>query len=128
MKKPITAPVARQPRMATHHGQPRWVAKIPITAAAVPAGEAGGFEVQLASTGQCFQVPAALSVAQVLLEAGIDIPLSCEQGICGTCLTRVLAGEIAHNDLYLTPAEQAANDQFLPCCSRAHSARLVLDL
>ena len=28
----------------------------------------------------------------------------------------------------LTPEEQAANDQFLPCCSRSKSARLVLDL
>ncbi|WP_339451070.1 PDR/VanB family oxidoreductase [Pseudomonas sp. JAI120] len=99
-----------------------------FTAAAVPAGEAGGFEVQLASTGQCFQVPAALSVAQVLLEAGIDIPLSCEQGICGTCLTRVLEGEPEHRDMFLTDAERARNDQFTPCCSRARSARLVLDL
>lgn len=99
-----------------------------FTAAAVPADKAGGFEVQLASTGQCFQVPATLSVAQVLLEAGIDIPLSCEQGICGTCLTRVLEGEPDHRDMFLTDAERARNDQFTPCCSRARSARLVLDL
>jgi vanillate O-demethylase ferredoxin subunit len=30
--------------------------------------------------------------------------------------------------MYLTPQEQAANDQFLPCCSRSRSACLVLDL
>lgn len=99
-----------------------------FTAAAAPVSEAGGFEVQLASTGQCFQVPATLSVAQVLLEAGIDIPLSCEQGICGTCITRVLEGEPEHRDMFLTDAERARNDQFTPCCSRARSARLVLDL
>ncbi|WHS62516.1 PDR/VanB family oxidoreductase [Pseudomonas sp. G2-4] len=99
-----------------------------FAAAAVPAPEAGGFEVQLASTGQCLQVPADRSVAQVLLEAGIDIPLSCEQGICGTCLTRVLEGEPEHRDMFLTDAERARNDQFTPCCSRAKSARLVLDL
>lgn len=99
-----------------------------FSAAAVPTGEAGSFEVQLASTGQCFHVPAALSVAQVLLEAGIDIPLSCEQGICGTCITRVLEGEPEHRDMFLTDAERARNDQFTPCCSRARSARLVLDL
>ena len=29
---------------------------------------------------------------------------------------------------YFTPAEQSANDQFTPCCSRARSTRLVLDL
>ncbi|MBT2297404.1 PDR/VanB family oxidoreductase [Pseudomonas fluorescens] len=97
-------------------------------AAAAPANESGGFEVQLASTGQCLQVPADRSVAQVLLEAGIEIPLSCEQGICGTCLTRVLEGEPEHLDMFLTDAERARNDQFTPCCSRAKSARLVLDL
>ncbi|ROM83139.1 oxidoreductase [Pseudomonas brassicacearum] len=99
-----------------------------FAAAVVPANESGGFEVQLTSTGQCLQVPADRSVAQVLLDAGIDIPLSCEQGICGTCLTRVLEGEPEHRDMFLTDAERARNDQFTPCCSRARSARLVLDL
>ncbi|HPU11378.1 MAG TPA: 2Fe-2S iron-sulfur cluster binding domain-containing protein, partial [Ottowia sp.] len=47
---------------------------------------------------------------------------------CGTCLTRVLEGEPDHKDFYLMPAEQAANDQFMPCCSRSKSPMLVLDL
>ncbi|WP_028631214.1 MULTISPECIES: PDR/VanB family oxidoreductase [Pseudomonas] len=88
----------------------------------------GAFEVQLASDGRCFQVPADRSVADVLLEAGIDLPLSCEQGICGTCLTRVLEGEPEHRDMFLTVEEQGRNDQFTPCCSRSRSSRLVLDL
>jgi vanillate O-demethylase ferredoxin subunit len=54
--------------------------------------------------------------------------VSCEQGVCGTCLTRVREGVPDHRDLYLTPDERAANDQFTPCCSRAKSPRLVLDL
>jgi vanillate O-demethylase ferredoxin subunit len=48
--------------------------------------------------------------------------------VCGTCLTRVIEGVPDHRDMYLTPEEQAANDQFLPCCSRSKSARLVLDI
>jgi vanillate O-demethylase ferredoxin subunit len=63
---------------------------------------------------------------QGLMDA--DIPMSCEQGVCGTCLTRVKAGTPDHRDQYLMPEEQAANDQFLPCCSRSKSGRLVLDL
>lgn len=63
-----------------------------------------------------------------LREAGVDLPASCEQGICGTCLTRVLDGEPEHRDLYLSEEEQAANDCFTPCCSRSRSPRLVLDL
>ncbi len=88
----------------------------------------GGFEVMLASSGRVIRVAPDRSVVQALADAGVSVPTSCEQGVCGTCLTRVIEGEPEHRDLYLTPEEQAANDQFLPCCSRARSARLVLDL
>jgi vanillate O-demethylase ferredoxin subunit len=68
------------------------------------------------------------TVLQVLGDAGVFVPASCEQGVCGTCLTRVLEGVPDHRDLYLTEVEQAANDQFAPCCSRSKSATLLLDL
>jgi vanillate O-demethylase ferredoxin subunit len=86
------------------------------------------FEVQLASSGRVIAVPAARSVLAALADAGVVVPSSCEQGVCGTCLTRVIDGVPDHRDQYLLPDEQAANDQFLPCCSRAKSSRLVLDL
>jgi len=86
------------------------------------------FEVQLASNGQVFRIPAERSVFEVLDEAGIAIESSCEQGVCGTCVTRVLKGIPEHRDKFLTEAEHAANDRFTPCCSRARSSRLVLDL
>jgi len=94
---------------------------------ATQAGDCA-FEVKLASSGRVIPVAHDQSVVQALAGAGIEIPVSCEQGVCGTCLTRVLEGQPEHRDLYLTPTEQAANDQFLPCCSRARSARLLLDL
>jgi vanillate O-demethylase ferredoxin subunit len=95
---------------------------------AAPAAGDAAFEVQLASSGRVIAVPADRTVVQALAAAGVEVQTSCEQGVCGTCLTRVLAGTPEHRDLYLTPEEQAANDQFTPCCSRARSARLVLDL
>lgn len=86
------------------------------------------FEVELASSGQVFHIPADRSVFEVLDEAGIAIETSCEQGICGSCITRVLQGVPDHRDQFMTAAEHACNDQFTPCCSRAKSPRLVLDL
>ena len=86
------------------------------------------FDIVVASSGRVVTIPANRTVAQALSEAGIFVPTSCEQGICGTCLTRVLEGEPDHRDLYLTPEEQSLNDQFTPCCSRSKTARLVLDL
>lgn len=93
-----------------------------------PAGANQAFEVQLASSGRIVVVPADKSVVQALTAAGVEVLTSCEQGVCGTCLTRVLEGVCDHRDLYLSADEQAANDQFTPCCSRARSGRLVLDL
>lgn len=86
------------------------------------------FEVQLASSGRVVMVEKDKTVVQALVEAGVDVLTSCEQGVCGTCLTRVLSGTPDHRDQYLTAEEQAANDQFLPCCSRSKSPRLVIDL
>jgi len=86
------------------------------------------FEIKLASSGRVVMVPKDKTVTQALAEAGVEIMMSCEQGVCGTCLTRVLEGVPDHKDSYLTPEEQAANDQFLPCCSRSKTPQLVLDL
>ena len=97
-------------------------------AAPVAADGDQAFEVQLASSGRVVVVPAGRSVVQALAAVGVEVLTSCEQGVCGTCLTRVLDGQPEHRDQYLTPEEQAACDQFLPCCSRARSPRLVLDL
>ncbi|HJV70605.1 PDR/VanB family oxidoreductase [Ideonella sp.] len=91
------------------------------------AGDAS-FEVQIASSGRIVVVPKDKTVVQALAAAGVEVQTSCEQGVCGTCITRVLAGTPDHRDLYFTPEEHAANDQFTPCCSRSKSARLVLDL
>jgi vanillate O-demethylase ferredoxin subunit len=86
------------------------------------------FQVKLASSGATYEVPADKTVVQALQAHGVEILTSCEQGVCGTCLTRVLQGECDHRDLYLTDQEKAKHDQFTPCCSRAKGSLLVLDL
>jgi vanillate O-demethylase ferredoxin subunit len=86
------------------------------------------FELRLARSGRTCQVPPDRTALQVLQERGVDIPFSCESGVCGTCVTPVLEGVPDHRDSYLTDAERAANDQFTPCCSRARTSSLVLDL
>jgi len=87
-----------------------------------------GFEIKLASSGRIIMVPKDQTVTQALAAAGVEVMVSCEQGVCGTCLTRVLEGVPDHKDSYLTPEEQAANDQFTPCCSRSKTPQLMLDL
>jgi vanillate O-demethylase ferredoxin subunit len=86
------------------------------------------FEVQLARSGKRCLVPPDKTVLEVLLASGLDVPSSCEAGVCGTCLTRVIEGTPDHRDTFLTDDERRANDQFTPCCSRARTPVLVLDL
>lgn len=96
--------------------------------AAQMAVTSGAFLLRLASTGQVVTVGADQTAVEALAAHGIVVPTSCEQGVCGTCLTRVLDGTPDHRDLYLTDAERALNDQFLPCCSRSRTPALVIDL
>jgi vanillate monooxygenase ferredoxin subunit len=86
------------------------------------------FAVVIASSGQTVMVDDTESVTAALARVGIEVPQSCEVGVCGTCLTHILEGVPDHRDYFLSDAERATNKQFLPCCSRAKSARLVLDL
>ena len=88
----------------------------------------GPFELELKRSGRFIPVAADETAAQALLNAGVNVSLSCEQGVCGTCVTGVLNGQPDHRDLFLTDAEHAQDKCFLPCCSRSRTPRLVLDL
>lgn len=90
--------------------------------------ENANFQVKISSTGQLFDIPADKSIVACLSENGVEIPVSCEAGVCGTCITRVLEGVPDHRDLYFNDAEKEKNDQFTPCCSRSKTPVLVLDL
>jgi vanillate O-demethylase ferredoxin subunit len=95
---------------------------------AATSGQDTSFEVELARSRQLIRVGATQTVHEALVQCGIQVPVSCEQGLCGTCATRVLAGEVDHRDFHLSPGEQAAQDVMMVCCSRARSSRIVLDL
>ena len=96
--------------------------------ASAALSEGDAFTVRIASTGQAYPVPSGTSIADVLQSNGVDVDLSCEQGICGACLTPVLAGVPDHRDEVLSDTEHAANDQMTICCSRAHTVELTLGL
>jgi vanillate O-demethylase ferredoxin subunit len=85
------------------------------------------FDVKIASTGAVFEIPGDKSVTAFLEEKGVKIPTSCEQGLCGTCKTKVLEGEVDHRDKRLSPEQREAGF-FLACVSRAKGDLLVLDL
>lgn len=94
---------------------------------AVPVEPAAGdspFLLRIASTGESIEVAADETATAALARHGIEIPVSCEQGICGTCITRVIEGEPDHRDMLMIEGDA----EFTPCCSRSHSPILVIDL
>ncbi|MFF9038734.1 PDR/VanB family oxidoreductase [Streptomyces sp. NPDC014892] len=92
------------------------------------AGPRSGFEVELAQSGRTLLVSEDMTVLEAVEAAGVPVMTSCEEGICGTCETKVLSGEIDHRDSVLTDQERAAGDTMMICVSRAKGDRLVLDV
>lgn len=88
----------------------------------------GDFEVVLQRSGLTLTVPPDLSILEVVTAAGVDVTYSCEDGICGSCETPVLAGTPDHRDSVLDDDEKARNDAMMICVSRSCSARIELDL
>jgi tetrachlorobenzoquinone reductase len=86
----------------------------------------GGFEVELTDSGVTLSVQTGATILQTLLDAGIEVPFSCTEGICGTCETQVISGVPDHRDLVLSDQEKAANDVMMICCSGSKTPRLVL--
>jgi ferredoxin len=88
--------------------------------------ESSELEVVIQSTGQRIVVSRSESLCDALANAGIEIATSCQSGLCGTCKTRYIRGQVEHNDCILSDAEHA--EYLTPCVSHIQSGVLVLDL
>lgn len=88
----------------------------------------GGFTVELVRSGRVVDVQEGQSILDALLDAGVDAPFSCMQGLCGACEVAVLSGEPDHRDTVLSDSERADNAKIMICCSGCKSDKLVLDL
>ncbi|WP_036566698.1 PDR/VanB family oxidoreductase [Nocardia sp. BMG51109] len=88
---------------------------------------ADAFTVTLHRSGRVLTVPANRSILEICCEAGVDAEFSCEEGVCGACEVKVLAGAVDHRDTVLGPAERAGHDRMMICCSRGRGD-LVIDL
>lgn len=86
------------------------------------------FLLELAKTGKTLEVSPDETMADALSRVGIEVTMSCQSGVCGTCLTRVISGTPDHRDLVQTDSEKASNRAVTVCCSRSKSRTLVLDL
>lgn len=93
------------------------------------ASKEQSFTVELKDSGLVMEVPPDQTLLSALRGANIDVQSDCEEGLCGSCEVRVLAGQVDHRDVVLTRSEREANNRMMACCSRAcGGGRLVLEL
>ncbi|UGA38699.1 PDR/VanB family oxidoreductase [Chromobacterium haemolyticum] len=92
------------------------------------AAESTGFEVELARSGLRLRVDADESIlAAIERQTALRPDCLCREGYCGSCETRLLAGDAEHRDQYLSETER--QERIMICVSRAAgSGPLVLDL
>ncbi|MGE8200327.1 MAG: PDR/VanB family oxidoreductase, partial [Variovorax sp.] len=75
------------------------------------------FTLKLARRGISVPVAADQTAVDALHEVGIDIPVSCQQGLCGTCVVEGDGEGAEHRDFCLTGSER--RHKVALCCSRA---------
>ena len=83
------------------------------------------FRVRLARSGAVLDIPTSKTILEALRDHGLEVPSSCETGACGTCRTKLLAGEADHRDLVL--AEHERKDTIMICVSRARGEEIIID-
>lgn len=112
--------LARGRPSGTVHFEDFGTSAVPDTHTDIP------FKVRLCKTGQVFDVPCGKSILDVLREAKVLVPSSCESGTCGSCRTRLVSGVADHRDYVLD--EDQHGSEIMICVSRAKSAVIEIDL
>jgi ferredoxin-NADP reductase len=87
-----------------------------------PVVDGIAFELELARSKRVLSVPANRSALEVMRDHDPTTPYSCQQGYCGTCKVKVLAGQVDHRGRNVV-----GDDEMVVCVSRAKGDRLVID-
>lgn len=74
------------------------------------------FEAEMKSSGKVFQVKEEQTLLDILRDAGVNVPSSCEVGNCGTCRVTVCKGKVEHRGTGLLDSEK--DSSMLSCVSR----------
>ena len=103
------------------------LAENPFEAAPAPgsgAGMAATLSVTLDGATTLLPWPAGTRMLDVLIEAGLDAPYSCRQGVCGACACQLTGGEVemAHNEVL--EAADIADGLVLACQALALTSQV----
>lgn len=101
-----------------------------FSASSRPPGSppAKGYDVVLARSCRRLHHDGEGSLLDFLLRSGVTIPNGCHQGVCGSCATRVVSGDVDHRDGILSDHERQHASLMLPCVSGCRGTQLELDI
>lgn len=97
---------------------------------AAPGTEAGLAEVTVIMDGRRRSFTMAMNGESVLdgaARAGLELPFSCRAGVCSTCRTKVVRGEVAMNQNYALEDWELEQGYVLACQSKVRTPVLELD-
>jgi len=118
-------PLMEAVRAMTDHWSPTAVHFEAFSEAETHKPDDRPFKVRLARSGTVLDVSTSTTILEVLREHGLEVPSSCETGTCGTCRTKLLAGEADHRDLVL--AEHERKGTIMICVSRGRGDEITID-
>ena len=90
---------------------------IPDAPASPGADAPAGATVRFARSGLEVACPPGTTVLDAAASAGLVLPSSCAEGLCGTCTTTLVSGSVEMNHQGGIRPRQIAQNMFLPCCS-----------
>jgi 3-ketosteroid 9alpha-monooxygenase subunit B len=103
------------------------LAENPFEAPADVGGVAAKLEVELDDEKHKLDWPPGQRMLDTMIDAGLDAPYSCREGVCGACACRLLEGEVemAHNEVL--EAADLADGYILACQSVALTDHVSVD-
>lgn len=75
------------------------------------------YSVELACRGRTIECDAGTPILQAAARAGVTLPSSCGEGVCGTCKTTMLAGSVDMDHAGGIRPREIAQNKILLCCS-----------
>ena len=84
----------------------------------LPAAGTASYSVELRRSGRTIACDDRTTVLQAAAQAGITLPSSCGEGVCGTCKTTLLAGTVDMQHGGGIRPREIARQQVLLCSSR----------
>lgn len=81
--------------------------------------------ITFARSGRSMQMNGSGSLLDLAEAEGVPVASDCRSGVCGTCMAKVISGEVGYD---IEPLAAAAEGEALLCCGFSLTEELVLDV